>query len=235
MIKQYFTGFSFIIISSFLLSGCTAHKEVKASNSNPKFLNNIALDKKSNNIGMENVVSRHKHNKGSKATTITDDFMQKPVKVNSMVKDFLDGPITEKYACFMGVPPAYVSNYILYKFIDEWYGVPYCLGGSTKDGIDCSAFAQKLFEEVFCTNLLRTATEQFSKCKLQYDNKNLKEGDLVFFHIRSKNITHVGIYLMNQYFVHASASQGVMISSLNEAYWHKYYAGAGSIPLNQNM
>ena len=71
--------------------------------------------------------------------------------------------------------------------------------------------------------------EQFKSCKLVYDKDKLKEGDLVFFKIRSKRISHVGIYLANNFFVHASASQGVMISNLTEGYWQRFFAGAGKI------
>jgi lipoprotein Spr len=60
--------------------------------------------------------------------------------------------------------------------------------------------------------------------------EELKEGDVVFFNIRTKRISHVGIYLMNDFFVHSSSSQGVMISKLTDAYWKKYYAGAGRVP-----
>lgn len=77
--------------------------------------------------------------------------------------------------------------------------------------------------------MLRTAIEQFANTDFVRKSTNLKEGDLVFFHIRSRHITHVGIYLANNFFIHASRSQGVTISNLNDSYWHKYYAGAGKV------
>jgi lipoprotein Spr len=57
----------------------------------------------------------------------------------------------------------------------------------------------------------------------------LKEGDLVFFKIESAKISHVGVYLANSHFIHASSKRGVMISDLNEAYFKKYYYTAGRI------
>jgi lipoprotein Spr len=63
---------------------------------------------------------------------------------------------------------------------------------------------------------------------------SLKEGDLVFFKTRGRSISHVGIYLMNNFFVHASSSQGVIISSLNDEYWSRKYAGAGKVPNSQS-
>jgi cell wall-associated NlpC family hydrolase len=132
-----------------------------------------------------------------------------------------------KYAALMNVLPDAIRNVRLYNFIDEWYGVRYRLGGNSKDGIDCSAFVQRMYETVFGLNLVRTAMQQFTKTEFISCKEQCKEGDLVFFHVRSRRISHVGIYLMNNYFVHASSSQGIMISNLQEPYWQKYFACAG--------
>lgn len=135
-----------------------------------------------------------------------------------------------KYANMLGVLPQVLTNDLLYDFIDEWYGTRYRLGGTDKRGIDCSAFVQRLYARVFNVSLFRTAAEQFSLCHSIWNKEDLKEGDLVFFHIHTKRISHVGIYLINDYFVHSSSSNGVMISKLSDAYWKRYYAGAGRVP-----
>ncbi|MCB0699373.1 MAG: C40 family peptidase [Chitinophagaceae bacterium] len=145
-------------------------------------------------------------------------------------KPMVTSEMMSRYADMMGLLPEAVNNYMLYRFIDEWYGVKYCYGGTDKEGIDCSAFVQRLYEEVFCTDLVRTAREQFHNCKIVWDKTNLSEGDLVFFRTRGRRISHVGIYLTNNFFVHASSSSGVMISNLAEAYWSRRYAGAGKVP-----
>ncbi len=137
--------------------------------------------------------------------------------------------IQQKYAAILGVLPQTIKNFTLYNFVEEWYGVRYRMGGDSKSGIDCSAFVRRLYENVFCTNLVRTAFEQFNTCQFVKSLDSVKEGDLVFFKTKGNRITHVGIYLMNDYFVHASSTRGVMISSLNEAYWVRRYAGAGII------
>ena len=62
-----------------------------------------------------------------------------------------------------------------------------------------------------------------------YRKEELKEGDLVFFKINSKSISHVGVYLGDDKFAHASSSKGVMISNLNEAYWKRYYYKGGRL------
>jgi cell wall-associated NlpC family hydrolase len=137
--------------------------------------------------------------------------------------------IKKRYAVLLRVKPTDLSDIYLYKFIDRWYGINYQYGGTKRTGIDCSAFAQKLYDEVYGVDLVRTAMDQFNKCQ-QVKQGYAKEGDLVFFHVQSKKITHVGIYLTNNYFVHASSSDGIAISNLNEDYWRKYYAGTGRIP-----
>ena len=144
-------------------------------------------------------------------------------------KSFRGNTLLSRYASILNVVPTAITNVSLYSFIDEWYGTRYRLGGTDKHGIDCSALMQKIYERVFCINLFRTAVEQFQNAKSVSDPSLLKEGDLVFFHIRSSRISHVGMYLMNHFFVHASSSHGVMISSLDDKYWQRYYAGAGRL------
>lgn len=134
-----------------------------------------------------------------------------------------------KYSTLLQVLPEAIRNLPLYKFIDEWYGVPYQYGGNSKSGIDCSAFVQRVFEQVYGLNLLRTAMDQASMTSLIWNRDYCKEGDLVFFHTRGRNISHVGVYLLNNFFVHASTSQGIMISSLDESYWQKRFSCAGRL------
>lgn len=141
----------------------------------------------------------------------------------------INNVMLSKYASMLGLIPEKMSNHILYEFIEEWYGVKYRYGGTNKSGIDCSAFAQKLYDQVFGTDLVRTARDQFHSCLMVWDTDNLKEGDLVFFKTRGRRISHVGVYLANNFFVHASSSQGVMISNLADNYWSTKFAGAGKI------
>lgn len=154
---------------------------------------------------------------------------KKPITEKNFVTS-LNKFLNLKYANMLGVLPQVITNDLLYSFIDEWYGTRYRLGGTDHNGIDCSAFVQRLYARVFNINLFRTAAEQFKGCQSLWSKEDLNEGDLVFFNIRTKRISHVGIYLMNDYFVHSSTSQGVMISKLSDAYWRKYYAGAGRVP-----
>ncbi|MGU3414155.1 bifunctional murein DD-endopeptidase/murein LD-carboxypeptidase [Enterobacteriaceae bacterium C23F] len=103
----------------------------------------------------------------------------------------------------------------------SWKGVRYRLGGETKRGIDCSAFVQRTFREQFGMDLPRSTYEQQEMGK-SIKRTQLRTGDLVLFRAGSTG-RHVGIYIGNNQFVHASTSSGVTISSMNEPYWNKRY------------
>ena len=139
-----------------------------------------------------------------------------------------DNHIVNKYAEILRVPKSDVKNVKLYSFIDNWYGVKYRYGGLSKSGVDCSGFCNVLYNQVYNKQIQRT-TSQLSK-EINKTNKNsLKEGDLVFFHISKKKNSHVGIYLKNNRFVHASSSKGVIISSLENPYYKKAYSKGGKL------
>jgi cell wall-associated NlpC family hydrolase len=103
----------------------------------------------------------------------------------------------------------------------EWKHVRYRLGGTSKHGIDCSGFAQTTFASKFDVQLPRDTSRQANVGKT-VTKKSLRVGDLVFFRI-GHNTRHVGIYLGDQQFLHASTSKGVIISQLNNSYWNKHY------------
>lgn len=137
-----------------------------------------------------------------------------------------DEALRKKYAAQLGVEEKAISNLKLYRFVDEWYGVPYKYGGKTKSGVDCSGFASALLRDVYSISLAGSAQTMYEGCD-HVAEKNLKEGDLVFFKINSKNISHVGVYLQNRRFVHASTKRGITINNLDETYYKKYFFKGG--------
>jgi len=108
------------------------------------------------------------------------------------------------------------------RVVKTFLGAPYRLGGSTLKGIDCSAFVKKIYQ-VFSVDLPRTAREQFSIGK-KVEKGQLEEGDLVFFKTRRANNTHVGIYIGNNEFVHASSrNKEVKVDNLDAPYFNQRF------------
>jgi hypothetical protein len=134
-----------------------------------------------------------------------------------------------KYALMIDADPDDLNDPSLYHFINQWYGVRYKWGGTTAKGIDCSALSQKMYGSVYNVDIRRTSKQQYRHSDHFKRFTEAEEGDLVFFRINRMRISHVGIYLANGYFVHASRSKGVMISNLTEKYWKRRYAGCGRI------
>ncbi|MPV85579.1 peptidase P60 [Cardiobacteriales bacterium ML27] len=109
----------------------------------------------------------------------------------------------------------------LMAFYQSWKGTPYRLGGTGRSGIDCSAFVMQGFQQIFSIDMPRT-TEAQAKVGSRVMFSERKPGDLVFFKT-GWNLRHVGIYVGDNQFMHASTSKGVIISSLSNPYWEKYY------------
>lgn len=149
-------------------------------------------------------------------------------KKKTVVSKTTNNHIINKYAEKLQVPQSKITNIALYEFIDDWYGTKYKYGGLTKGGVDCSGFCNLLYNNVYKKQLPRN-TKDISKTIKKVAKDKLKEGDLVFFNISSKKNSHVGLYLINNYFVHASTSKGVIISNLTNPYYKKAYSKGGSI------
>lgn len=131
-----------------------------------------------------------------------------------------------KYALLLDVEVEQILNLNLFKVIDEWMGTRYRLGGSDKTGIDCSALMQILFTSLYGITLPRTAREQYDFSR-KISRAELKEGDLIFFNTIG-GVSHVGMYLQNNKFIHASTG-GVTISDLYEDYWVRHFVGVGRV------
>lgn len=203
----------------------TAAKPItKSSGKNRQFIDGIEVTPGSV------VTSKHK-------TATNKHQSQEDVTVTKVNTDFSNVNIEKmdwlqlKYSVMLDATAELLTNIDLLKKMEEWWGTKYCMGGSTKNCIDCSAFTQIVMQEVYKVTLPRTASEQYNLSE-KVEDADLKEGDLVFFHTggrRSREISHVGIYITNNKFVNASTSNGVTISDLNDPYWKSRYKGGGRV------
>lgn len=118
-------------------------------------------------------------------------------------------------------PPSALVRQALMAQHQRWAGTPYRIGGTSARGIDCSALVRNIFRDTFNVELARSTGEQIHEGR-PIDRQELQAGDLVFFRPPGR-YNHVGIYVGDGYFLHASTSQGVIISSLNNSYWQRHY------------
>ena len=122
------------------------------------------------------------------------------------------------------------DNHKLYIEVAHWIGVPYRPAGNSKKGTDCSGFTAQIYKKVYKKILERDTDGQRNKNCRRISKSNLQEGDLVFFTSKNRNdVAHVGIYLKENKFVHASTSKGVIVSSLNEKYYTIHWLCGGKV------
>ena len=234
----------FLFLSAFVFSSCSSLKTLtsgnnnkentssgtssntaKASSSSPekkevKFLDDISSSPGNKTIAVETEKKATVPIVKNKTTAKPSSISSKPNAVE------VANSLQLKYAILLNTEVENVPNTELLKKIDEWYGTKYCMGGTTNKCIDCSAFMQILFSSVYGVSLPRTAREQY-KASSRVSRTELKEGDMVFFNTRG-GVSHVGFYLQNNKFVHASTG-GVTISDLFDPYYLRRFVGVGRI------
>jgi probable lipoprotein NlpC len=110
----------------------------------------------------------------------------------------------------------------------SWKGTPYRYGGSSKKGTDCSGFVTSVYNEVYGKQLQRSSKDMVKDVKY-VSKKEMKAGDILFFKINGKSISHVGIYIANNKFIHASTKSGVVVNDLDQEYYVKTFYKAGRV------
>jgi len=109
--------------------------------------------------------------------------------------------------------------------IESWMGTPYQYGGESRSGVDCSGFTQAVYRSV-SIEIPRTASQQAEYAR-EVDTGGIRFGDLVFFNTEGSGISHVGIYIGNGFFAHASSSRGVVRESLSKEYYASRIVSVG--------
>lgn len=171
-----------------------------------------------------------------KKTAVSKGRLQKQVAVKQQPKPAVAKPPDPAapakeggYAMLhqkLGLSEKEIKSSKLFSFITDWYGTPYKYGGCQKSGVDCSCFTSILCETVYNRKVARSAGDMYKECE-KLTLEEAREGDLLFFKISGSTISHVGVFLKDKWFVHSSTSKGVIISSMEEAYYKKYFHAGG--------
>ena len=141
-------------------------------------------------------------------------------------------PSPRELSARLGVRVTESDYRYLYAEAADWLGTPHRIGGTTKRSVDCSGFACVMYRKVYGKQLRRSSADILKYNCRKIGRADLREGDLVFFYTgkgRKKTPNHVGIYLKNGTFVHASTSRGVIVSDLNEPYYLRTWLTGGRV------
>lgn len=136
----------------------------------------------------------------------------------------------------LGIPLSNINkeddyNMPLYAEVSLWLGVPYRYGGLSKRGLDCSGFTYLVYQKVYNLKIPRSTSELADMKMKKVSKSNLKTGDLVFFATtgNKKKISHVGIFLKDGFFIHASTSRGVVVDHLDSGYYNQAWKKGGRV------
>ena len=124
------------------------------------------------------------------------------------------------------------DNAKLYSECASWLGAKYQYGGTTKSGVDCSGFVYMVYKAVYGKTLTRQSAGMLTDNCTKITKSQLREGDLVFFRTdgkKSSTPNHVGIYLKENKFIHASTSKGVVVSDLLQSYYVTNWITGGRV------
>ncbi len=133
------------------------------------------------------------------------------------------------YARRLGIPLDGTEDKDLILAVDEWLGTRYRWGGCSKAGVDCSCLVRDIYRNVYGIELSRTSWGMFYEDLTPVPAEALREGDILAFKIRRNRVSHVGIYLKDGQFVHASRTDGVTISDLSEPYYQRRFHSGGRV------
>jgi cell wall-associated NlpC family hydrolase len=202
----------FSLLFAVILTGCSGSRELTREESE-------RLKKDANGYKTEEIVS-------------TSTLKQKA----SIDKSNLES-ISSTIADFMStynLQESVSRDEVMFKVI-EYLNTPYLWGGTTKRGIDCSAFVQTVMYQALGIMIPRTSIEQ-SGVGVSVAREELKFGDLVFFDtMRKGRVTHVGIYLSDDFFVHSGSKTGVIVASLNTDFYARTYLGAKRVSNDEDL
>jgi lipoprotein Spr len=144
----------------------------------------------------------------------------------------LYSPQAAEFLFHYGIIPSSDDDKLLFENAAEWWGVKYRWGGLSKTGVDCQGLVRNVVHSTYGITLPAGAGSQYRMCTPVRNKAELQPGDLVFFRIGGGYISHVGLYLKNNKFVHATTCCGVVVSDLDEYYYRLWYFSGGRLPFD---
>jgi cell wall-associated NlpC family hydrolase len=243
MVKQFLPAVLIVIF----LSSCTALKPLNFSSNKPvagstekntqaRFIEDISMTAQTGEktrMRDETPMASNSTRRGYSYTE-TPDEKQETRTISELIANRGSSGVEAaskvqlKYAILLNTEVESLPSKALLENVDDWYGVRYRRGGVTKSGVDCSGFTFAVYMAVYGIALPRVSREQY-RISRKISTTELQEGDLVFFNTTGSGVSHVGVYLGNSKFIHASVSKGVMVNSLFESYYLKRFIGGGRI------
>ncbi|MCX8020483.1 MAG: C40 family peptidase [Chitinophagaceae bacterium] len=245
MAKNFIAG----AVLCFLLTGCSALRQLpfandtrSASSNNPvesefKFLNHIQVRQSPEDAVSLSSTQARTYTQSVSELKNQDAGSEVLTRISSKTAG-LSGPsftaaeyaspVQLKYAVLLDTELEHLPSRALLEAVDEWYGVRYRKGGVSKKGVDCSGFTMSVYQYAYGVALPRVSRDQYRFCR-KISLTELQEGDLLFFNTTGRGVSHVGIYLGNNRFIHASVSRGVMVNNIFENYYIKRFIAAGRV------
>lgn len=163
----------------------------------------------------------------TKTSVKTPDKKSKPpIKKNSRTEPRSNTSARKQNASLFQFSSSHWLDQKLQEKMTSYLGIPYRRGGKDTNGMDCSGFARTIYSSFFGIELPHNSAEQFSSPKLKkIDEDEMKTGDLVFFS-QKKRINHVGIYIGDGSFIHATNGQGITITRMDDQHWKSRIVGS---------
>ena len=192
-----------------------------------------AFNQEENQIAMLQQKKKKKRKKKSESSESTNKQNDKVDEHSEFVVDFDDikkeeEKVTAIHSLGVNLPESAYKPLI--EELEKWLGTPYKYAGNSQSGIDCSGLVYHVFQNVYKIITSRRSADLYLQC-LPIEAKDIQFGDLVFFKIAKNTISHVGIYLADNRFIHASTQSGVIVSRLEEAYYKKYFFAFGRLKM----
>ena len=162
------------------------------------------------------------HDDGSSTTTSPEK--KKPIPQSA------HGLVSDEWAR-LDIKLGRHDNKKLYKELKKWLGTPYVYAAHTRgEGTDCTGMVMEIYQEVYGIKVHRNSAKMLEENCRVIDLDDLKEGDLVFFCTSGDGrVSHVGIYLKEGKFVHASSSHGVCVDDIHQNYYATHFHAAGRV------